>query len=344
MTVESVFHLTAPEQDPAIKRMLALSVLLHLGVLLLIGSTRLMPKGDQPLSAYQVSLVTLSVPASRPTPPPPVQSKPEPAPSKSVEAPVASKPVQTAKLAARPSAIKPAPVPPPSVAKRSGSQIRDLLRGIELPPDVPQLGDLPRETAPTARVNPSRNDPVPQKFRKDLERLNVPEAVAPTVSQEVAPKQPASSLAKQFESFRAEQAARAKTARPMQDHEPAKPAPTAAERPPAQPVPAVNMRVPGASAGFDPYWAKVQRKISSQWVAPPVDLSGRFLQAVISFRIDRSGVVSRVIVERTSGNGYYDDAARRAVLSVDRLPPFPPELSGQSQDVHFIFTVGQEAG
>ncbi|MEK6618149.1 MAG: TonB family protein, partial [Nitrospirota bacterium] len=77
---------------------------------------------------------------------------------------------------------------------------------------------------------------------------------------------------------------------------------------------------------------------------PQVDLTGRTLQVVIKFRLDRSGVVSNVSVEKTSGNEYYDVAGTRAVLSANPLPPFPREMSDANLDAHFSFTVGEESG
>jgi TonB family protein len=113
-------------------------------------------------------------------------------------------------------------------------------------------------------------------------------------------------------------------------------------KPVAKPVTAIQ--VSGDESGLSRYLAIVQNKISEQWVAPPVDAANRLYQVVIKFRLHRSGRISDVVVERESGNGYYDDAGKRAVLSVGPLPSFPPYVTEEMLETHFSFTVGEEAG
>jgi colicin import membrane protein len=113
-------------------------------------------------------------------------------------------------------------------------------------------------------------------------------------------------------------------------------------KPVAKPVTAIQ--VSGDESGLSRYLAIVQNRISEQWVAPPVDAVKRSYQVVIKFRLHRSGRISDVVVERESGNGYYDDAGKRAVLSVGLLPPFPSHVTEEMLETHFSFTVGEEAG
>jgi TonB family protein len=108
--------------------------------------------------------------------------------------------------------------------------------------------------------------------------------------------------------------------------------------------PTTVIQVPGIVPGLNRYLALVQSKISRQWIAPEVNLTGRSLQVVIKFRLDRSGVVSHVAIEKSSGNEYYDLAGTRAVLSANPLPPFPQDMSDTTVDAHFSFTVGDQAG
>jgi TonB family protein len=113
-------------------------------------------------------------------------------------------------------------------------------------------------------------------------------------------------------------------------------------KPAARPVTAI--KVTGDESGLSRYLALVQGKISEQWLAPAVDVAGRSYQVVIKFRLHKSGRVSDVTVEQESGNGYYDDAGKRAVLSVGQLPPFPPYVTEEMLETHFSFTVGEEVG
>jgi TonB family protein len=108
--------------------------------------------------------------------------------------------------------------------------------------------------------------------------------------------------------------------------------------------PATTIQVSGGDQGLKRYLALVQSRISAQWVAPPVDVTRRSYQVVIKFRLHRSGRISDVVVERPSGNGYYDDAGKRAVLSVGSLPPFPPSVGEDVLETHFTFTVGEDVG
>ncbi|HKW86653.1 MAG TPA: energy transducer TonB, partial [Nitrospiraceae bacterium] len=120
--------------------------------------------------------------------------------------------------------------------------------------------------------------------------------------------------------------------------------PPVATKAPDLKKPDTVIKVPGMAPGFNQYLSRVQLKISSQWSAPPVDLTGRSLEVVIKFRLHRSGTVSDVIVERTSGNEYYDLAGKRAVLNADPLPSFPREMADAYLDAHFSFTVGERSG
>jgi TonB family protein len=369
------------------------SFALHLCFLLLVATLRMPTTLEKPLSSYQVSLVTLpasprAAPASQPNPamPEPASEQVAPAPSPpepaattaptplsppiavaKVEKPPApvAKPSATARPTAKPSAPKADPFPagpPPSEQRDSGRQserlMRDLLRGIELPPDAPKLGDLASSPsiAPTRPAETNRANRSAQKLSKDGEmqtivnRLNVPNVPDPAPSRKISVPVPehqprevlSEGLKKQLE-------------RLQQPIEPAqRPALSQTVEPTSQPsvvakIPAVQnqrlvtaIQVPGLSS--NPYLARVQSKISGKWIAPPVELTGRSLQVVIKFRLNRSGNVSDVVIERPSGNDYYDLAAKRAVLLADPLPPFPPDLKEEELDTHFSFIVGEPTG
>jgi TonB family protein len=121
------------------------------------------------------------------------------------------------------------------------------------------------------------------------------------------------------------------------------PPPVSASVPKVNKAPLTKMNVPGSS-GSNPYLALVQRAINEKWIAPPVDISGAALTVVIKFRLSRNGAISGVAITQQSGNDYYDLAGRRAVLSVDRLPPFPPDITEQSYDIFYTFAVGEGSG
>lgn len=84
-----------------------------------------------------------------------------------------------------------------------------------------------------------------------------------------------------------------------------------------------------------PYLAMAQRRISREWYAPTTN---RPLETIVKFRIEKSGNLSHVEIERSSGNEYFDLAAKRAVMSSDPLPPFYPELDDEYLNTHLRFT------
>ena len=324
--------------------MLVLSLLLHLAVLIVAGGFRMPSKMDRPLASYQVSLVTLppapvpspaqrAVEAEVPVSPPPAPAAPPPTPAPQVVKP-AVKPIVTVP--------KPLPVPAPS---KSEAQLKDLLRGIKLPPQAPALGDVAPapKSAPGQRAQAAKADATQQKFKREIDELlknvTVPESqptpVGPAIPKEIQAKQ---TLTQQMQNLEPQ------TLKPVPEEAALKrPAPTQQAKAAAK-IPATRMQVLGVATGFNWYLAQVQRLISAQWVAPPVDLTGRMYKVVIKFRLDQSGGVSAVAVEASSGNGYFDDAATRAVLKADPLPPFPKDLAESSLDAHFSFVVGEEVG
>jgi len=213
------------------------------------------------------------------------------------------------------------------IKRQPKTQMQDLLRTIELPPEAPKLGKL-SPVSPLDRVEMSRQD-----IAKLLDPLKVPEVQAlppPPIELSVASIEVPPQVPSRHSS--------------QQPTEQAATEPIVAAKPASLNQPTTAIQVPGIVPGLNRYLALVQSKISSQWVAPQVDLTGRSLQVVIKFRLDRSGVVSHVTVEKPSGNEYYDMAGTRAVLSANPLPPFPQDMSDTTVDAHFSFTVGDQAG
>jgi len=51
----------------------------------------------------------------------------------------------------------------------------------------------------------------------------------------------------------------------------------------------------------------------------------------------RSGQVTDVKVDSSSGVSYYDRAAERAVYAANPLPPLPPDYRNESLGVHLKF-------
>lgn len=378
MTVDSYSNLLAlsgAQQQigqPAKWTFLA-SLVLHLCLLTLVFGLRIAPKIERPLTTYHVSLVTLPSPSPLPAPAPSRPVEAEPAapvaapspPSPAVSAPRTVEPVALSPAPATPQStapprrqVKPAPLrmpkptaprvapvpafPPPQEAREVRrsfeNPLKDALRGIELPPEAPKLGEIkPTPVAPgKAAPPPSQKD-----IQNILSNLKVPEA-PPTPSPAAgAPEMPQPVQSRK--SLSEDLAKRLQSIQQLRQ-----PTPGTAIQPSLQAnatgakKPETVLRVEGVSP--NKYLDRVQSLIGNQWIAPPVDLSGKSLRVVVRFRLDRTGNVSDIVIETSSGNGYYDDAGRRAVLKAGRLPSFPPEMTEPFLDTHFSFAVGEEAG
>ena len=107
--------------------------------------------------------------------------------------------------------------------------------------------------------------------------------------------------------------------------------------------PETTLRISG-TAGSNPYWARVQSIISSQWEPPPIDMAGQTYMMIVKFRLQRDGTIKDVVVQQSSGNAYFDLAGQRAVMRPRILPVFPAEMADSYKDVEMVFRVGESVG
>jgi TonB family protein len=107
---------------------------------------------------------------------------------------------------------------------------------------------------------------------------------------------------------------------------------------PASKTPETTLRISGM-ARSNPYWARVQSIISSQWEPPPVDMTGQTYTMIVKFRLQRDGIIKDVVVQQSSGNAYFDMAGQRAVLRPRVLPPFPDDMKGAYKDLEMVFRI-----
>ena len=209
------------------RKTVVLSLLLHLCLLGVIMGVKLFKKVERPMSAMEVSLVSLPAVETKPEPKPekvekavprptpkPVESAPIPVPPKPVQQPPSPPPVQAAPAVkpAPPAPTPPAPAPAPRLqaptltapqlipqAAKSTSTapvtnradvFRDVMKDIELPPDAPKYGDL-APMKPAETKGPARPKPERASERADLDamlkRLKVPEMASAAVPVEAAP-------------------------------------------------------------------------------------------------------------------------------------------------------------
>ncbi|BCA54409.1 hypothetical protein W02_15490 [Nitrospira sp. KM1] len=373
--VQSGFWFEQDGQDrflSKLKRTLVVSLLLHLVVLLIAAGIRLPQKGERPLASVEVSLVSFPTPVkqveAKPVPqkqqepvrqspsktivaPPVPQAPPTPQPLPAPQAPPVPQ-VPVAQVPPEPVRHEPKPVPaapvappvpnPVPVAPPARQSIaKDILRDLQLPPDAPKIGDFTPQKS-VARPQPY----VPSKVKvPDLVRI--PD-VAPEPSVK-APQQASLSdeldreledelkKIKQFQPATRIETPKDVQAKPALKQEAAIPAPQAVTKP------QTTIKTSGSS-GTNPYWARIESIIKSQWEPPPIDVSGSSYHVVVKFRFFRNGTVKDVGIQQSSGNDYFDMAGQRAVLKPRVFPPFPAEMTESYQDVEMVFRVGEAVG
>jgi TonB family protein len=126
------------------------------------------------------------------------------------------------------------------------------------------------------------------------------------------------------------------------------PAPPAAK--PAPPTAAPQVALPYAEMGggmrgqvavdaknfeFAYYLQQVRVLIARNWTPQPGLPPGTRVE--VYFRVSRDGTITAPVVERSSGNDYFDQSAQRAVIVTGHLPPLPLGWSSSDLGIHFGF-------
>jgi protein TonB len=88
-------------------------------------------------------------------------------------------------------------------------------------------------------------------------------------------------------------------------------------------------RFPETGSALSDYLALCRRLIENNKTYPLMARKGRIEGAVlVRCVLERTGALKSSGVSKSSGSVLLDNAALRAVLSVGRFPPLPPELPG----------------
>ncbi|MFQ6102777.1 MAG: cell envelope integrity protein TolA [Candidatus Glassbacteria bacterium] len=88
-----------------------------------------------------------------------------------------------------------------------------------------------------------------------------------------------------------------------------------------------GVELEGEEFPFPYYLELFVTKISRNW-KNPVNQPENELSALVYFRITRTGRISDISLKKGSGNFIYDQAAMRAVLASNPLPPLPDGYAG----------------
>ena len=321
------FWFDRDDQDRLFRRLgrtLTVSLALHVVALLVVMGLRLAPHGERPLAAVEVNLVNL------------------PTPLKTVEQPRPVEPVKRAeaKSAPAPPAKTSAPAATPVSVPARPSVAKDILKDLELPPDAPKFGEL----TPAKSVAQPRAQAPAKILVPDLPRIpDVPEH-----AMKIPQTPQRTSMSEELDRELEEELKKVKEFKPaakldIPKEAPIRPAPQQEAAIPQVKAPQTQLKTSGAS-GTNPFWGRVEAIIKSQWEPPPIDVGGQTYNTVVRFRYYRNGMVKDVAVQQTSGNSYFDDAGKRAILKPRQFPMFPSDMTEAYQDVEMVFRVGESAG
>lgn len=130
----------------------------------------------------------------------------------------------------------------------------------------------------------------------------------------------------------------------------ASPSPRRESGPPPQPIGQPTGSPVGVGAlslnvsdfPFAWYLRTVQQKISANWTPPGQSVDGQ--QVVTVFEITRDGQIRRPAIEKTSGNVLYDQAALRAIVASNPLPPLPTDFKEPLLRIHLGFNFAGDRG
>ncbi len=103
----------------------------------------------------------------------------------------------------------------------------------------------------------------------------------------------------------------------------------------APPSPSASSAV--SSSQMNAYYALIWSRIKSQWALPRGILQSDNLEAIIDVKILRDGTVSRLDIEKSSGNRYFDQSAVKAVRKASPFPALPAWIQDTSAEFGIKF-------
>jgi TonB family protein len=342
-----------------LSRAVLVSLVVHVGILLLVAWIRLPRHGERPLASIEISLAGLPTPQVKvlePQKAQPVTKEKEverPKPIQQAKAAEQSKPVQQPSTREQPKSVPlqktapvlspsvtPASVPPPvAPAKSSNDVMRDIMKDIELPPDAPKRGDISPEERPKSAPAMKLPDVPVVADTREVTGKPVVSKSSSSLTEDLA-----KDLDEELKKIKKLEVPKSVSQAEVPPKPPSQPAPQLEAKAPSVKAVDTTLKVPGMAQGSNAYLALVRQRISNAWNAPPLDLTSQAYVVVVQFRLHKNGSVTGVMIEQSSGNEYYDLAGKRAVLSASPLPGFPSDISDAYFDAHFTFTVGEPQG
>ena len=91
------------------------------------------------------------------------------------------------------------------------------------------------------------------------------------------------------------------------------------------------------SREMNAYYEALWARIKSEWALPRGILPSENLEAIVDVSVSRSGTVSSLRIEKTSGNRYFDQSAIRAIRKASPFPPIPENIRGSNIELGIRF-------
>ena len=110
----------------------------------------------------------------------------------------------------------------------------------------------------------------------------------------------------------------------------------------SRPAPPSDLTPPPPSSDLTPAWyvRSVNAKIKERWAGKAIP--GK--QPAVVFEIRRDGQLDNVVIETSSGNPYYDQAAIRAIREASPFPPLPTDFQEPTLRIKLQFSFDSERG
>lgn len=95
----------------------------------------------------------------------------------------------------------------------------------------------------------------------------------------------------------------------------------------------------GGGFGFGSYVRIIRERIWREWTQSAV--FGSKYSCIIALTVMKDGEVNNITLEKSSGDGFYDNVALRAVRNSTPLPPLPASFTNSSQRFRINFVLAE---
>lgn len=206
---------------------------------------------------------------------------------------------------------------------------------------------VPREEKPKPQemkkpVEKPKKDDIIEKVKKPdkkVEKPPVPDLEKPKSEKPPLDQRSLKGLQEALEDIRRKVALDEIQRRVAQREKAAKEVPVAPSKTSSLKPPSTSVISPAQiESKLNEYYSLIWARIKQEWTIPENLLKEMVdLETIIVIIIERDGKIQRSWFEKRSGDVLYDQAALRAILKADPLPPIPRELSETTLEVGIRF-------